>query len=438
MSKILIVEDDQKLAKVVAMHLRDEGHQIEVAYSLEVACEHLEDFKPTIVITDLMIGDDSGLEILALAKREAQLPDVIFVTGHASTETAAQAMSDGAYEYLSKPFSLEEISHLVKRISERRALVDQQPGKRKRKSSKLIAASDSMKQILNDLDQVVQLNTTVLIRGESGTGKEEIARFIHREGDLNQPFVAINCGAIPENLLSSELFGHEKGSFTGASAQRAGAFERADGGILFLDELGDISLSTQVHLLRALETKEATRVGGERPFQFDVRLLAATNKNLEDMIEDGSFREDLYYRLNVYPVELAPLRDRKEDIFPLAYHFLQDFGLPKERTAQASLEPLLDYPWPGNIRELRNVAENIFIRSLKQEITSDLVKQLLPKSRAPQNGTTSTPTTLEEAESQQILEALDSSKGNKTEAAKLLGITRRRLYSRMKILGLDD
>ena len=453
MAKILIVEDDQALAKTTSIHLRGEGHEVELAYDLRTARLHLKELSPDLIISDLHIGEENGLDLLAEARNEPQQPDVIFITGHAAASTAAQAMRDGAYEYVTKPFSMDEIGALAKRISERRLLIAENrklrdelhkptTGAGADAEKGLIVASASMRDLLDRVAKVARLQTTVLIRGESGTGKEVVARYVHaRSRQPRSPFVAINCGAIPENLLASELFGHERGAYTGASARRAGAFERAHGGILFLDEMGEISQPTQVALLRVLETGEVTRVGGEKPFQVTVRLIAATHQDLEQRVKDGKFREDLYYRINVFTARIPPLRERKEDILPLARHFLTGFGM-EEMPADTALAPLLDYPWPGNVRELRNVMENLFISCLDQPCDPALVRANLPRKPLQSGGGGGGgggggEETLEASEARQILDALRECGNNKTKAAEKLGITRRRLYSRMNVLGID-
>lgn len=447
MAKILIVEDDQMLAKTTSIHLRSVGHEVEIAYDLTTAREHLKELEPDLIITDLHIGKENGLDLLSEAKNEPQSPDVVFITGNADANTAAQAMHDGAYEYVTKPFSMEEIGALAKRISERRMLIEENRKLRdeiskpaKAKTAGIVVASPEMEALLNKVEKVAKLQTTILIRGESGTGKEVVARFVHKNSsNPSAPFVAINCGAIPENLLTSELFGHERGAYTGASARRAGAFERAHGGILFLDEMGEISQATQVALLRVLETGEVTRVGGEKSFKVDVRLIAATHQNLEERVKNGLFREDLYYRINVFTARIPPLRDRHADIFPIARHFLAGFGM-EEPPSDDVLAPLLSYPWPGNVRELRNIMENLYISCLDQSCSSEMIRAILPtqplqaiQSAVPIGGDE----TLEESETRQILDALRECNNNKTKAADKLGITRRRLYSRMNVLGIE-
>jgi len=437
MARILLVEDDKELSLATSAFLREEGHNVVTAADVEEGRRGLSDFAPEIVITDLMLGQGSGLDILKEARRRAPAPEVILVTAHAASHTAAQAMRQGAYEYINKPYSLAEIANIVRRIAARRVLVGGAAQARPAAGQRLVAESAAMQRVLEMAGDAAGTTTTVLLRGESGTGKEEVAMFIHeRSPRSGGRFVAVNCGAIPENLLASELFGHEKGAFTGAAARKPGAFEQADHGSLLLDEIGDVSPATQVHLLRALETRDVTRVGGTAAIPVDVRLIASTHRDLEALIRRGDFREDFYYRINVYPIVIPPLRERREDIPPLVGHFLEQSGNDAGRIDSAALEALRAYDWPGNIRELRNITENLLIRSKGECITPALVKSVLPSGpiRPPEPAH---PETLQESETRRIREALQSTAGNKAAAARLLGISRRRMYSRMKILGIE-
>ena len=438
MATILLVEDDRPLAKMSSAFLREAGHTLAVAADEAGGLRELERVDPQIVITDLMLERGSGLNILREARARETPPEVILVTAHATSHTAAQAMQEGAYEYVTKPYSLEEIGNIVKRIEARLALVGQAAGTRTAAGRQTIVAdSASMRRVLEQARDVAPSATTVMLRGESGTGKEIVARYIHEKGPRHAgPFVAVNCGAIPENLLESELFGHEKGAFTGADARRPGAFERAHKGTLLLDEIGDISPATQIHLLRVLETREVTRVGGAATVPVDVRLIASTHQDLEGMLRTQAFREDLYYRLNVFAIKIPPLRERREDVRALVDHFLTQWGSGIERVEAPALELLTAYGWPGNVRELRNVTENLQIRARGGPITADRVRSVLPTDSfahcAGAGGET-----LQELETRRIREALEASGGNKTEAAHLLGISRRRMYSRLKILGIE-
>jgi DNA-binding NtrC family response regulator len=383
-----------------------------------------------------MLGEGSGLDVLRAARRRPERPEVILATAHAASHTAAQAMQEGAYEYIVKPYSLEEIGRIVRRIAQRRTLVGEAPAAVSPGARELIADSAAMRAVLELAESVAAVPTTVLLRGESGTGKEEIARRIHeRSARAGGAFVPVNCGAIPESLLASELFGHERGAFTGAVSSRKGAFERADGGTLLLDEVGDIPLTTQVHLLRAIETREILRVGGSAPVAVDTRIIAATHRDLEDLVRRGAYREDLYYRINVYSIRIPPLRERPGDIPGLVALFLGQGGCAPDRMTAGALEALVSYAWPGNARELRNVVENLVIRSRGGAVTADLVRSVLP-SVPVKSGVGGGAETLAEAEARRIREALAQCGGNKAEAARRLGITRRRLYSRMKVLGI--
>ena len=438
MAKILIVEDDPDQALTALRGLKESGHTVQMADGVESGIKLLRKMKPEIVITDLMLGENSGLEVLTAARGEKQFPDVIVVTAHPSSETANEAMQRGAYEYLSKPYSIEDLRSQVQHIVERRSLIDQCRRKRKQPSDTnspdMVVESPTMKKLLHNLEGALARNTTLLLRGESGSGKEQLARYIHSKGpNPDEPFVAINCAALPENLLGSELFGHEKGAFTGADSTRKGAFERAGKGTLLLDEIGDIPLTTQVHLLRALESREIQRVGGDQSISVQARVLCATHRNLEEMVEEETFRQDLFFRINVFPIVIPPLRDRSEDIRAMTKKFLNEFEAPADLIP---IEPLLEYHWPGNVRELRNVVENLVIRSFNQEITPEVVESLLLPPSLPTNRDLKEET-LSEMEIRKIKEAICLSGGNKSKAAKHLGITRRKLYSRMNVLGID-
>ncbi len=441
MAKILVVEDDWSLADMTARGLRESGHEVTVAGTLDDGLRRIEESVPDLVITDLMLDDKSGLDMLRQARDLPQPPEVILITAHPTALTAAQAMQGGAYEYLTKPYSLAELNAIIERVCARRSLVaaatpmSGASGKRE-----LIAESAAMKETLALADEAAASASTVLLRGESGVGKEEVAMFIHsRSPRANEPFIAINCGAMPESLLASELFGHEKGAFTGAVSRRAGAFERAAGGTLLIDEIGDIPAATQIHLLRAIEAREITRVGSDKTVRLDVRLLAATHRNLEELLRDGKLREDLYYRINVITIQIPPLRERRADVPPLAHHFVRQSGATPDRLSPQALEILQAYTWPGNVRELRNIVENLLIRSRGATISAELVSSVLPTTTTvPSAGESpsSSEDTLEEMEAARIREALRAASGNKASAARALGISRRRLYSRIKILDI--
>jgi len=442
MATILIVDDDRKLADANFQVLKHDGHTVHVAYELDEGLKAMENHQPEVILCDLVLGSDSGLQLLSASRTQRHLPDVILVTGHPTEQTAAEAMSLGAYEYMRKPYAKDELTGLVRRILDRRSLLESRRARRRDKVTEqplhLIGDSKSMKGLLSSLDDVAPRQTTVLLRGETGTGKELLTRYIHANGpNADGPFVAINCAAIPENLLASELFGHEKGAFTGAVASRAGAFERSSKGTLLLDEIGDIPASTQVHLLRVIESCEVIRVGGSETIAVNPRLVAATHRDLEALVRQGQFREDLYYRINVYPVSVPPLRAHISDLDGLVHHFLRELDADEALLSPCALESMKAYRWPGNVRELRNLVENIVIRSRGNPVDAEKLKQIFTPLQKLHSGATAHDT-LESMEIRRIEEALTTADGNKSHAAEALGITRRKLYSRMKVLGMRD
>ncbi|MFT5121987.1 MAG: two-component system response regulator HydG [Kiritimatiellia bacterium] len=438
MAKIILVEDEHEQAMFAYRTLKDLGHTVHLAETVANGIKLIRKHKPDIVITDLMLGDETGLDVISAARQVDPLPDVLMMTAHPTAVTASEALRRGAYDYISKPYSREELGDRVRRMVERRQLLDQHRTPVKQVEDRLIAESPAMKALLVQVEGALKRNTTLLIRGPSGAGKEQVARYIHAHGASPQaPFVAINCAALPENLLASELFGHEKGAFTGADSQRKGAFERAGEGTLLLDEIGDISLSTQVHLLRALESREIMRVGGDQLIPIQARVLCATHRDLEAMVAREQFRQDLYFRINVFPVAIAPLKDRPKDVEALTLKFLADFDAPAQLLDTACLDALKVYRWPGNVRELRNVIENLVIRSFNERVNVAMVNSLLIPLSMPEDDTLEDET-LEEMEARRIKEALAQAGGNKSKAAALLGITRRKLYSRFKVLEIED
>ncbi len=440
MAKILLVEDDRELADSSFNYLKQRGHTVQLAYTLADGLKAMERHQPDVIVSDLMLGNETGLDLLAASRSQRTIPDVLLVTAHPTAETASDAMDLGAYEYVSKPYELDELDQLIARILERRELLltrrEQRAARAASSTIDVVAVDPAMRETLAAIDDVASRTTTILLRGDTGTGKEVLSRYLHRQGPHpDGPFVGINCAAIPDNLLASELFGHEKGAFTGASNARAGAFERASGGTLLLDEIGDIPASTQVHLLRVLESREVIRVGGSQAIPVNPRLVAATHRNLEDLVRDGTFREDLYYRINVYPVQVPALRNRPADIPELVRFFLREQDSREDLVPESAWPDLIDYHWPGNVRELRNIVENIVIRSRGNPVAPELVRSLLRPLRLPKGN--SQGETLTELEIRRIREALATSQGNKSRAATALGITRRKLYSRMKVLGMD-
>ncbi len=439
MAKILLVDDERKLAVVLSGDIEDAGHEVVVAQDGRTALQVLKNDRIDVVVTDIRMEPVDGLELLAEVKRSSPETDVIMMTAFASTDTAVDALRKGAADYLIKPFPSDELLHAVDRALERQKLkLENQELKRTitPPPSDMVAASDQMKRIAGIIERVAATDTTVLITGPSGAGKEVVARTIHAHSPRSEgPLVSVNCAALPEQLLESELFGHERGSFTGADRRKAGRFEIADGGTLFLDEIGEIGAGVQAKLLRALEAKTFERVGGTSSITTDVRIVAATNRNLEEDVSEGLFREDLYYRLAVFPIELPPLAQRPDDVEALALHFLKGSPLQLSDDAVATLRA---YPWPGNARELRNVLERATILCDGDVIESEhLMLRAGPQAAGSGGAALGGDLNIERTEKRLIAEALKRSGGNKTEAAKLLGISRRALYSRAESLGVE-
>lgn len=448
MGKILIVEDESSLRTLLCMALEKSGHQIRDAQSAERALEILQSFTAEVVITDIRMQGMSGLELLKQIKQASPHTEVIIMTAFSDAKTGIEAMRHGAFEYVTKPFEMDEMLMLVKQAQEKCLLAREvvqlrQDASRQYSLDALTSKSKAMREVLRQAKIVARRDTTVLIRGKSGTGKELIARGIHTES-LRKTFIPVNCGAIPETLLESELFGHEKGSFTGALAQKTGLFERAGQGTVFLDEIGDVSLALQVKLLRVLQEKEFTRVGGGEVVSTQARVIAATNRNLEEAVAAGGFREDLYYRLNVFPLFVPSLTERQEDIPDLVDVFLVKY----RHTAgidDAVYTTLLEYAWPGNVRELENCIERSVIMAGGAKLAREHLPEHIRNNRSlrppslfqiPEEGIS-----LDEIEKKLVLQALERTKGNKTEAARLLGISRRAMYSKMKthrITGYGD
>ena len=440
--KVLIVDDEAIVRDALNDWLKDIGYEVFTAENGHKALEVIEKEKPGIMITDLVMPGMDGIELMKRAKTQQPNVEVIIITAYASIPTAITAMKEGAYDYIEKPFCPERAELLVKKLAEHRELVEENLSLRHKLEDRyrfenIIAKSSKMQRIIEVIKVVAKSNATVLITGESGTGKELVARAIHSQSDRrSKPFVAVSCAALPESLLESELFGHEKGSFTGAYAQKKGKFEFANGGTLFLDEIGEMSANIQVHLLRVLEEKEFTRVGGNQPIKVDVRVISATNKALRKAIEKQEFREDLYYRLNVVSIELPPLRERKEDIPLLAEHFLHKFAAEnrKEVTefSPEVIESLLAYDWPGNIRELENSIERAIILSRDSSITTADLRQ----ENVSLVGSASIGKNLKEVEKTHILNILRETGENYSEAARILGVSRMTLYNKAKEYGL--
>jgi DNA-binding NtrC family response regulator len=442
-AKILVVDDEAIVRESLGDWLKDANYEVFIAENGHKALEVIQREKPGIMIADLVMPGMDGIELMKRAKELQPRIEVIIITAYASIPTAITAMKEGAYDYIEKPFSPERAELLVAKLSEYRELVEENISLRQRlegqyRFENIITKSSKMQRLIELIKVVGKSNATVLITGESGTGKELVARAIHSQSHRhNKPFIAVSCAALPESILESELFGHEKGSFTGAYAQKKGKFEFANGGTLFLDEVGEMSANIQVHLLRVLEEKEFTRVGGNELIRADVRVISATNKDLRKAIEKQEFREDLYYRLNVVNIELPPLRERREDIPLLAEHFLNKFASENRKQVTGfspdATEFLLDYEWPGNVRELENAIERAVILAKDSLVTvADLPGKSMSSaySTAPRKN-------LKEVERDHILNILRETGKNYSEAARILGITRMTLYRKAKEYGLS-
>jgi DNA-binding NtrC family response regulator len=444
MARILVVDDEPKLRALLAMALTAEGLDVAEADSAESALDALGRADAfDLVITDVRMPGMSGLDLVKRVRQEKPALECIVMTAHGDAGTGVEAMRNGAFEYVAKPFEMDEMILLAKSALEKRRLRDEAAELRVRETGRyrlerIIGDSKPMQEALRQAKMVAKRDTTVLVRGKSGTGKELIARGIHAES-ARDGFVAVNCGAIPENLLESELFGHEKGAFTGAHAQKIGFFERAGSGTIFLDEIGDVTPAMQVKLLRVLQEREFTRVGGTRVIRTLARVVAATHRNLEEEVKKGAFREDLYFRLNVFPIQVPSLVERIEDVPAMADAFLRRFG-HAAGMAEGVMTRLMEYSWPGNVRELENCLERAaIIASGKPLETSHLPEHIRQKRvleapsafRLPESGLS-----LDELEKSLVLQALEMTSGNKTKAAGLLGITRRALYSKMHTHGI--
>lgn len=438
MANILVVDDEPKMTSLICGQLEDAGHQVTTTTMPAEALDFIAKGSFDIVITDLSMPEISGMRVLEEAlKKEGT--EVVMMTAYGSAETAVEAMKKGAADYLLKPFSLDELEMLVDKLTQKQkqaALIDHLQQVTETGYGSFVGSSDAATAVKNDLAKVAVTDTTVLLTGRSGTGKELAARMVHElSSRRGKPFIALNCAALPESLLESELFGHERGAFTGAVARKRGRFELADGGTIFLDEIAETTNGMQSKLLRVLEEKKLFRVGGVDTVDIDVRVIAATNRDLKSAIEQGSFREDLYYRLNVFPIELPGLAARRDDIVELAEHFLIQSNYPQSGLTTPVRNLLLRYDWPGNIRELKNVIERATILAGGEPLSVEDFSLEVDDAPLVDTGSAgvSAAEGLETAEKIMILNALDQAGGNKTEAARLLKISRRRLYSRMKV-----
>jgi two-component system, NtrC family, response regulator AtoC len=444
---LLIVEDEKHTREGLRRALEDH-FEVYLAPDLAGAENVLTTETVDLVLTDLRLGADSGMDVLKRCQTLPQPPICFMMTAYGSVENAVEAMRRGAQDYVTKPVNIDKLEMmLVRALRGRKAEVENRQLRSQLDKhhglERLVGRSPRMVEIFETIRQVADTRATVLIQGESGTGKELVAQALHQlSGRKSRPFMAVHCAALSPQLLESELFGHEKGAFTGAMERRTGRFEEADGGTLFLDEIGEIDAATQVKLLRVLGERSFERVGGNKKIQTDVRVLAATNRDLESMVKEGKFREDLYYRIHVVLIELPPLRERREDIALLARNFLKEFARENgksELSFSSRVEDMLvQYPWPGNVRQLRTAVEHGVVMCRGKEIQpGDLppdVRQFVTTNTAPAVDTLN----LQEIEKHSIRQALQSCGGNRTEAAKTLGISRRTLHRKLHEYQIDD
>ncbi len=441
---VLIVDDEKHTREGLQQALAD-GYDVSVAASADEAFNLMEVQEFDVILTDLRMPGKSGLKVIDKALALPNKPAVLMMTAYGNIETAVEAMKRGAVDFLTKPVNIERLEVLIQRALKTRTLEVEVKQLHERLDEKfsfegIVGHSPKLQAVIDRVRLVAPSRATILIEGQSGTGKELIAQAIHQVSTRSRgPFVAVHCAALSESLLESEIFGHERGAFTGAIERRVGRFESAEGGTLFLDEIGEISASTQVKLLRFLETRTIERVGGSKSLELDVRLVAATNRNLEQMVAEGKFREDLFFRLNVVRIHMPALRERTEDIPLLLAHFIKNFaeenGLPPLAIEPGALQTLQRYAWPGNIRELRNFCENIVVLHRGGKLSEfDLEAKFrggAPAGTGPGGAPMANPLSVEENEKHLLREALIKARGNRTRAAELMGISRRTLHRKL-------
>jgi DNA-binding NtrC family response regulator len=456
MATILIVEDEPRMRRLLEITLGEDGHNVRSVADAETGLKNLARDTADLIVTDLKLPGMNGLDFLAEARRINSGIPMIVMTAYGSVETAVEAMKAGASDYVLKPFTMAEMKLVinkeldVQRVRDENRSLKEALGKRYHFQN-IVAHSPKMQEVLALVERVAATNSTVLIGGESGVGKDLIARAIHQNSRrASGPFIKINSTAVPDTLFESELFGFEKGAFTGAMTAKPGKFELADKGTLFLDEIGDVPAAIQVKLLRVLQEREFERLGGTRTLKVDVRLIAATNRDLRAALEEGTFREDLYYRLNVVPIDIPPLREHKEDIPDLVTHFFARFarenGKDVQQITPAALKVLTDYHWPGNVRQLENIIERAVALSSGPVLDAgDIHLDARPLPGAPGSAAASGSVpflpegmTLEQWEDELIREAMRRASGNKSEAARLLGLSRNALRYRLSKLGVPD
>ncbi len=453
MSRVLIIDDEPLMRISVSDALKGEGYEVSEAASGREGLGLAGESGFDVVITDLRLPDIDGIEVLKALRKSSPETMVVLITAFGAVETAVEAMKYGAYDYVTKPFAMDELLIMIKRMlklkeleRENQSLKEQVEGRYN--FSGLVGRSEKMNEIFEMIKVISQTDSTVLILGESGTGKEIVAGAIHRNGPRKDgPYIKVSCAAIPETLLEAELFGYDKGAFTGAVKQKKGRFELADKGTIFLDEIGELAPSIQVKLLRVLQEKEFDRLGGTGTVSADVRVICATQRDLKKEVQNGSFREDLYYRLNVVPIALPPLRERKGDIILLANHFLNYYsGLCKKQVKGFSVEAveaLIKYPFPGNVRELEHAVERAVVMGkgeeiqpwdLPEEIGNSNLNDCLKAFQSGQGGYENLTKAMKDFERKYIIKVLEETNGNKTLAARLLGVSRKTLWEKCKLL----
>jgi DNA-binding NtrC family response regulator len=445
MIRVLVVDDEEPMRRLLQKELARKGFSVETAPDGRTALNLLKDEFFDVILLDIIMPGTDGLSVMKKLKADTAAPAIIVLTGKATVETAVEAMKNGAYDYLTKPYKLDELVIIINRAYEFRNLSTknellQQELVRQEEPFEFIHKSRRMRDILSLIRKVAPTDSPVFIQGESGTGKELIANTIwHHSTRKSLPFIALNCAALSENLIESEIFGHEKGAFTNAYQTKHGIVEVADKGTLFLDEIGEMPLGLQAKLLRFLDSGEFRRVGGNKMLKVDVRVIAATNRNLTDAIREGKFREDLYYRLNVINIVIPPLRERTEDTRDLAHYFLKKYSRKLSKEIKGFEPAVLDqldlYQWPGNVRELENIIERAVILCDSERITAEDIA--IPEM-ALQKDNGSQPPSLEELEKEHILKVLRETNGNQSRASQVLGIDRKTLYHKVRKYGLSE
>jgi len=451
--KILVVDDEESMRHMLTLILKREGYEVQAVGKGSEALKFAESESFDFILSDVVMPEMDGLALLQALKQKKVEASVIMMSAYGNLDTAVEAMKRGAYDYVNKPFKPDEILLTLRKAEERENLRQEnqrlrQEVRRDYAFGNIVGKSPKMMQVFDTIKKISDYKASVLLMGESGTGKEMVAKCIHYNSPRsNEPFVAVNCGAIPETLLESELFGHERGAFTDAKKEKRGSFEMAHLGTLFLDEIGEASLSAQVKLLRALQEGEVKRLGSERPLAVDVRIIAATIRDLSKAVAEGKFREDLFYRLNVLPLHLPPLRERKEDIPLLVDHFICKYNerhrLNTEGISEDALARLLEYPWPGNVRELENAVERAMILVQGKRIGPDCLPSEVLGGRAPlKRELLGEEFSIKKAsrvlEEELIRKALRKTKGNRSQASKLLEISHPSLLSKMKEFGIEE